>query len=133
MSGELRDVGVEMNLSPSAPEPMSVADSMSSLRLTPAEPDWALTAPDGELIAEVWWCGDDYCDCTQARIVHVVRNRHGGRYESTALWHGTYATEGDWDTPPTTELNREARRLRKHHHDLYRRISWPWDRNKERA
>lgn len=99
---------------------------------TPAEPDWALTAPEtGELYAYVWWCGDEYCDCTQAQIVHIIeRNQYGGWRESRVIWNGTYATEGDWEVAPNTELNREARRLRKHHHDLYRRISWPWDRTK---
>ena len=96
---------------------------MLGIEMTPAEPDWALTAPEGKLFAHVWWCGDEYCDCTQARIVQGLR----------VVWNGTYATEGDWEVAPTTELNREARRLRKHYHDLYRRISWPWDRKKERA
>lgn len=112
--------------------------SMVGIDMTPAEPDWALTAPEGELFAYVWWCGDEECDCTQAQIVHIIeRNIYGGWRQSKVVWNGNFIS-GDYDSyhrssTPNTELNREARRLRKHHHDLHRRISWPWDRKKERA
>ena len=93
--------------------------------------DWALAAPLGEIIAYVWDCGDGYCNCTEAQIVHVIeRNQYGGWQESAVVWRGQFHrdSEGYLDGGSWTDLNREAKRLRRHHHDLYQRISWPWDR-----
>lgn len=88
--------------------------------------DWADDAPTGEIFASVWYCEDD-CGCSEASIYHVAeRNRDGGIFRSTVLWRGTYHIE--YELGATTELNREARRLRKHHNELFHRISWPWDR-----
>lgn len=103
--------------------------------------DWADALADGLIAmrAHVWWCGDDVCDCTQARIEGATRRGPGGSpwYEET-LWTGTFRSGWpcEYDESeraeggPTTELNREARRLRKRHHALYRRIEWPWDRTR---
>lgn len=55
----------------------------------------------------------------------------GGWKKSSIVWEGeyhVYGWEDDDEVAPTTELNREARRLRKHHNELFHRISWPWDR-----
>ncbi len=68
----------------------------------------------------MWWCGDYDCDCTEARIVAI------DGYERTLVWEGEFRSEGE--PGATTELNRVAQLLRRHHHDVYRRISWPWDR-----
>ena len=119
---------VEVNLfSSSPPEPLS----------RPVPTDWALSAPaGGELHAYVWWCGDEDCDCTQARIVHVIERFPGGGWKrSSIVWEGeyhVYGWEDEDEVAPTTELNREAKRLRKHHNELFHRISWPWDRKETR-
>lgn len=92
--------------------------------------DWALDAPEGELFAYVWACDDD-CMCEQAQIVLIERNSFGGWKKATIVWEGEYHVwemREPTDPEPTTELNREARRLRKHHNALFHRISWPWDR-----
>ena len=103
--------------------------------------DWAEHVPDGLLAmrAQVWRCGDEVCDCTQARIEGATQRGPGGSpwYEH-ALWMGTFRTGWPYEYGeaeraeggPTTELNREARRLRKRHNALYHRIEWPWDRTR---
>ena len=90
--------------------------------------DWAGNVPaDGEIFAEVWGCGDDSCNCAQARIWHRIPNpRIANAWQNTTLWWGVFWSDGEW-ADATHELNREARRLYKHHHDLHRRIMWPWD------
>lgn len=97
--------------------------------------DWALDVPAfGELHAHIWWCGDDWCDCTQARIVHIIQRSPGGGWMNTrTVWEGQYHVGGwEYEVAPNTELNREAKRLRKHHNELFHRISWPWDRKETR-
>jgi len=89
---------------------------------------WAdefVVEPDTVMRAEVWEC-DDTCLCAQAQIVSGQRTPAGGMRVDRTLWRGEYHIE--WEGSPTTELNREARRLRKHHNELFHRISWPWDR-----
>lgn len=90
---------------------------------------WVDNVPDGgRIYAHVWSCGDVECDCTQAQIVHWASTQNGTRLVNrSTLWHGTYYIDRDW-TKPTRELNREARRLRKKHNELFHRIEWPWDR-----
>ena len=92
-----------------------------------ADADWALDAPAGELIAFVWYCGDDWCGCSEAQIRHIVkRNASGGIHTSRTLWSGKFRSDHEFGA--TTDLNREAARLRRKHHDLRRRIFWPWSR-----
>lgn len=89
----------------------------------------------GRLDGYVWWCGDDYCDCTQPQIMHRLQHPAGGYKDITKPWQGTFQTDGEgyndaheWKSAPSarTELNRMAQHLRRHHHDLYVRINWPW-------
>lgn len=103
--------------------------------------DWADTVPDGLIAmrAEVWQCGDEWCDCSQAKIQGANRRSpHGQPWFDLVLWEGTFRTGWPYEYDqamqaeggPTTELNREARRLRKRHNALYHRIEWPWDRTR---
>lgn len=75
-----------------------------------------------QLRAHVWWCGDE-CDCCQARIDQVW----AGKLGSVTLWEGTFRTDGEW-AACNAELNRAAKVMRRHWHDAYRAIEWPWDR-----
>jgi hypothetical protein len=90
-----------------------------------------LDAPTGGVLwGYVWWCGDEWCDCSQAKI--VWRDRPRWRFgdqkplDVRTVWQGEFHTDGE--PGATTELNRIARRLRRHQHDLYARIEWPWNR-----
>ena len=55
------------------------------------------------LIAYVWWCGDDYCDCTQPVIQahhHLCRHlsfegTEAHRFEGEYLWEGEFRSGGD--------------------------------------
>lgn len=94
-------------------------------------PDWADTAPEGRIIAQVWMCEDE-CTCSQAQIIHVEGWIPPRMYDKrSVLWKGKFHS-GDVDEfeeHSYADLNREAKRLRKTHRELRRRISWPWDRH----
>lgn len=103
--------------------------------------DWADDMPDGLIAmrAEVWHCGDEWCDCSQAKILGSNRRSpYGQPWFDLVLWEGTFRTGWPYEYDeaeraqggPTTELNRQARRLRKRHNALYHRIDWPWDRTR---
>ena len=99
---------------------------------------WVTDVPDGEiLVGYVWYCGDEWCDCSEPRINSYKPGDFNGplMLNPKRVWSGTFQTDGDgWrdanqykDAPSsTTELNRMAQHLRRHHHDLYARIRWPW-------
>lgn len=94
--------------------------------------DWIDDVPTGGVLQGwVWQCGDE-CGCSQAQIRHVTGFNGTIPLGITVVWRGPFHTDGDEDVPSpaaVTELNREAQRLRRHHHDVYRRIEWPWTRS----
>jgi hypothetical protein len=53
-------------------------------------PAWAA----GRTVAEVWWCGDEECDCTQAQIVQIGPDRVAGFPWVTrrVLWAGQFTS-----------------------------------------
>ena len=48
-------------------------------------------------VAEVWWCGDEVCDCQQAQVVDITPNLDAGypwiKWERVAT--GTFFTDGE--------------------------------------
>jgi len=46
------------------------------------------------LVARIWWCGDEVCDCTQPVIELVVPDREAGhpRIRRAELWTGKFLT-----------------------------------------
>lgn len=42
------------------------------------------------IVADVWWCQDEVCDCTQARI-YILSKPNLYHYEM--LWEGTFVCE----------------------------------------
>lgn len=80
-----------------------------------------------QLRAYVWWCGDEMCDCYQARIDHSEQKRPG---RPPTIWEGTMR-DGRWGEC-NAELNRVAKAMRRHWHDAYRMIEWPWDHRSDR-
>jgi hypothetical protein len=95
--------------------------------------DWAdQPIPSGGVIeAFVWWCGDEHCDCTEAQI--RWRDLSLRPVGIRTLWQGTFRSGWPYeyeprDGPsPSTELKREAARLRRKHNALFHRIVWPWN------
>lgn len=84
--------------------------------------------------AYVWWCGDEDCNCYQARIIE--RNMSGSwpRGLKQEVWKGSFCTGDAEDFPgelATAELNRAAKALRRVWNDAYHSIEWPWDRRAE--
>jgi hypothetical protein len=53
----------------------------------------------GGYLAQMWWCGDDHCDCHQPQIIKWTPNRRAGFPWITraALWQGTFETDSDQD------------------------------------
>lgn len=49
------------------------------------------------LFAHVWWCGDEWCDCTQAQIERVGPNRTAGPpfVIRESVWEGEFYTDGE--------------------------------------
>lgn len=45
-----------------------------------------------EVVAYVWWCGDEQCDCTEPVIVRVTPNLEAGYpwVRREALWTGQF-------------------------------------------
>lgn len=94
---------------------------------------WCDAVPgDAKMFAHAWWCGDDYCNCTQARIdtyTERIGNIFRGYNKRKNMWQGPFNT--DCEGNPSHDINRMARHLRKYHHDLYKRIVWPWEYNQK--
>lgn len=66
------------------------------------------------LEARVWYCGDDYCDCTQPVIAWRYREPGNMAYRTVAIWEGTFVSRefGDPDDPdPDEELEDGLRQL----------------------
>lgn len=61
--------------------------------------------------ASVWWCGDNWCDCTQAQIVAVYPAPNSARISSEdrdLLWEGRFQSGGPWaDDEPTSDVELE--------------------------
>jgi hypothetical protein len=60
--------------------------------------EWA----EPRLVAELWWCGDDWCDCTKPQIVRITPNTDAGYpcVRRELIWEGEFLAETwlyDWD------------------------------------
>lgn len=47
---------------------------------------------DTKIVGYIWHCGDEFCDCSQARIERLTPNRKCGppRIRRVLLWSGTF-------------------------------------------
>ena len=52
------------------------------------------------IVASMWYCGDDYCDCTQPVIERITPNHAAGYpwIRRETLWSGTFLTD-TWQRP----------------------------------
>ena len=50
---------------------------------------------DTRLVARIWWCGDEECDCTQPVIERITPNLEAGYpwIRREALWSGEFLTD----------------------------------------
>lgn len=64
------------------------------------------------LVAYIWWCGDDHCDCTQPRIDHISPNRKASYpwIHSKNVWSGTFQSDGEGRPEQRIELEEAAKR-----------------------
>lgn len=111
-----------MSLAPSTTDPAEVAAAIDAIE----------RHPGGRFFAYVWDCGDEYCNCTEAKIQYRWKDYPGSLgFHSVEVWHGEFYTDSEGWAPggSTTELNRLARKLRRHHHDQYAQVEWPWNRS----
>lgn len=53
------------------------------------------------VVAYLWWCGDDVCDCTQPCIDQLSPNRQAGYpwIHRDNLWSGKFITDS-WEYSP---------------------------------
>jgi len=51
--------------------------------------------PERRVRGYIWGCGDEYCDCTQARIGAQVRTRTG-YITWVDFWTGRFHTDGNY-------------------------------------
>lgn len=68
--------------------------------------DWG----QAKVVAELWRCGDDVCDCSQPKVYRQGPNRRAGYPWVTRelLWAGTFRTDGEGPTPDDLEELRSA-------------------------
>lgn len=61
-----------------------------------AQPKWPVYTEsqpweESYLLARVWWCGDDHCDCTQAQIELIEPNPVGRPWIKREIrWKGPF-------------------------------------------
>lgn len=70
------------------------------------------------LLGYIWWCGDEYCNCLQARIERRTRRTDARWFAVEDVWEGTFFTDGEGYAQARAELNREIKRRhgKVHHH-----------------
>ena len=51
----------------------------------------------GYVVARMWHCGDEYCNCLEPRIEQVSPNREAGYpwVRRETLWTGTFVSTGE--------------------------------------
>lgn len=102
---------------------MSLADA---LREVETDKDEWYAVHQGSLInidADVWWCGDNWCDCTQAQITARFRNATdytGHWIVPITLWQGEFHSEGESGT-----LAAKRAEVERDEPEMAVRIIWP--------
>lgn len=98
-----------------------------ALRLASTDKDeWHVghQGPLSDIRAEVWWCGDEWCDCTQAQVTARFRNLLDSRWiVPRVLWQGTFFTDGECGAEE--ELDAKRAELEAVEPDIATRIIWP--------
>jgi hypothetical protein len=103
---------------------MSVAEALDAARTNLDQWHAEHQGDLRDIIARVWWCGDDWCDCTQAQITArfcniVVPNA----VVLHTLWRGEFHTDGEQGA--VAELDAKRAEMEAVEPQLARRITWP--------
>lgn len=97
-----------------------------ALRIASTEKDeWHAEhqGPLVEILGHVWWCGDDWCDCTRAQVVARFRNlTEPGWLVPRVLWQGEFHTDGE--TGARGELRAKRGELEAAEPELAAHITW---------
>lgn len=64
------------------------------------------TIKKNHIDAYVWWCGDYYCDCRQAKIERVIPRYGVGPpwQKREIIWKGTFYSGGEGEKESLDEL-----------------------------
>lgn len=46
-----------------------------------------------QVVASIWWCGDEYCDCTEPVIERISPGTRYPWVRRERLWEGTFLTD----------------------------------------
>jgi hypothetical protein len=90
-----------------------------------SDDDWLSTHKGQyiDTIAEVWWCDDEWCDCTRAQIVERYQNlRCPGFVVRIGIWEGPFHSDGE--AGADEELRAKRAELRANDPALEARINW---------
>lgn len=105
---------------------MTTGQVSEALRLASTEKDqWHVDhqGPIVDIIGHVWWCGDDDCDCTEARITARFRNLADARWiVPRTLWQGEFHTDGE--SGASDELIAKRAHLEATEPEIAARITW---------
>lgn len=64
------------------------------------------------VVGEVWRCGDDYCDCTQAQLVEIYRNKVvQPAVVRVVVWEGEFFTDGETGAYEQLQAKREEMKI----------------------
>jgi hypothetical protein len=66
------------------------------------------------IIAHMWHCGDEICNCYQPKIERITPNKNNDFpwIERELLWSGTFCTDGEDSDIREKELNEAIDRFR---------------------
>lgn len=105
---------------------MSLADVLHQAETDKDEWHSKHQGPLIDIRANVWWCGDYWCDCTQAQITAQFRNATdytGHWIVPRTLWEGEFHSEGERGAKD--ELAAKRAEVERDEPEMAARIIWP--------
>jgi hypothetical protein len=100
-----------------------VSESLQSVVTEKDEWHVAHQGPLIDIVGQVWWCGDDWCDCSQAQIVARFSNIIDPRFlVLRTLWQGEFHTDGE--TGAGEELSAKRSELQDAEPAIAARVRW---------
>lgn len=47
------------------------------------------------IVAHIWWCGDEVCNCNCPKVVLQVKEKGQNFYKFFSIWEGEFHTDGE--------------------------------------